>query len=173
MDELLDEENDPGSDSEEGDEADEDSNGELENFTCSTHSVNTRHPLDEDFYRNEYPEDEDASSGDERFGNDARRTYRYGDELDADRDGFDDEEEDDETPVSTADAPPSMRARQLDRMMRNLGLNKADLEVRQSGFGAYPSMSGRGRDSDDEAGDDDSDVDEEEEIRRWKLLHDD
>lgn len=59
--------------------------------------------------------------------------------------------------------------------MRNLGLNKADLEVRQSGSGAYPSMSGRGgRDTDDEAGDDDdSDVDDEEEIRRWKLLHDD
>ena len=133
---------------------------------------------DEDFYRNEYPEDEDASSGDERFGTDARRTYRYGDELDPDRDGFDEddvEEEDDDGLVASATAPPSMRARQLDKMMRNLGLNKADLEVRQPGFGAYPSMSGRAsRDSDDEAGeDDDSDMDEEEEIRRWKLLQDD
>jgi hypothetical protein len=34
LDELLDEENDPGSDSEEGDEADEDSNGELALSTC-------------------------------------------------------------------------------------------------------------------------------------------
>lgn len=137
--------------------------------------VNRINLSDEDFYRNEYPEDEDASSGDERFGTDARRTYRYGDELDPDRDGFDDDDEDEEDPVASATAPPSMRARQLDKMMRNLGLDKTDLEMRQSGFGAYPSMSGRAnRDSDDEAGDDDdSDIDEEEEIRRWKLLHDD
>ena len=35
LDELLDEENDPGSDSEEGDEADEDSNGECDSFHSS------------------------------------------------------------------------------------------------------------------------------------------
>ncbi|KAJ9116045.1 hypothetical protein QFC20_000715 [Naganishia adeliensis] len=152
LDELLDEDNDPGSDTEEGDEADEDSN-------------------DEDFYRNEYPEDEDASSGDERFGADARRAYRYGDELDADRDGFDEEEEEEEN-THDGNAPPSIRARQLDRMMRNLGLNKADLEVRQSSFGAYPSMTGGVRyDADNDA--DDDDEDEEEQIQKWKVLHDD
>lgn len=57
-------------------------------------------------------------------------------------------------------------------MMRNLGLNKADLEVRQSSFGAYPSMTGGVRyDADNDA--DDDDEDEEEQIQKWKVLHDD
>ncbi|KAJ9099757.1 hypothetical protein QFC21_003755 [Naganishia friedmannii] len=161
LDELLDEENDPGSDTEEGDEADEDSN-------------------DEDFYRNEYPEDEDASSGDERFPDDAHRNYRYGDELDPDRDGFDDGDADseDDTPTANAnDAPPSIRARQLDRMMRNLGLNRDDLSQRPI-TGGYPSSGGGLRDVRDGLGsgddaDEDEDFDEEEDIRQWKLLHDD
>lgn len=56
--------------------------------------------------------------------------------------------------------------------MRNLGLNKADLEVRQSSFGAYPSMTGGVRyDADNDA--DDDDEDEEEQIQKWKVLHDD
>lgn len=174
LDELLDEENDPGSDTEEGDEADEDSNGEYSPYRLvSQHSVNAHISADEDFYRNEYPEDEDASSGDERFGADARRAYRYGDELDPDRDGFDEEDEDEEEAPQNGNAPPSMRARQLDRMMRNLGLNKADLEVRQSGFGGYPSMTGRNDARDDADDGDDDEEDEEEQIQRWKLIHDD
>jgi hypothetical protein len=168
----LDEENDPGSDTEEGDEADEDSNGECRMIHVSW-MLQTRGSADEDFYRNEYPEDEDASSGDERFGADARRAYRYGDELDADRDGFDEDDEEEDETDQTANAPPSIRARQLDRMMRNLGLNKADLEVRQSGFGAYPSMTGGARyDAGDDA-DDDDEEDEEEQIQKWKMLQDD
>lgn len=135
---------------------------------------------DEDFYRNEYPEDEDASSGDERFPDDARRNYRYGDELDPDRDGFDDGDEDseDDTPVANSrDAPPSIRARQLDRMMRNLGLNRGDLSQRPM-TGGYPSSGGGIHDARDglasgDDADEDEDYDEEEDIRQWKLLHDD
>lgn len=57
-------------------------------------------------------------------------------------------------------------------MMRNLGLNKADLEVRQSSFGAYPSMTGGVRHDADNDADDDEDEDEEEQIQKWKLLND-
>lgn len=76
LDQFLDEENDPGSDSEEGDEADEDSNSES-------------------YYAADYPEDEDEASGDERWAHDrrARNGFVYGDELDDDRDGFDTDEE--------------------------------------------------------------------------------
>jgi hypothetical protein len=58
-------------------------------------------------------------------------------------------------------------------MMRNLGLNKADLEVRQSSLGAYPSMSGGDHYAADNDADDDDEEDEEAQIQRWKLLHDD
>lgn len=104
LDDFLDEENDPGSDTEEGDEADEDSNGEccffgrfivfflplyllIAPFTCCS--------TDEDFYRNDYPEDEDAASGDERWATDqrAKNGFIYGDEMDDDRDGFGTDEE--------------------------------------------------------------------------------
>jgi hypothetical protein len=37
-----------------------------------------------------------VETGDERFGTDARRTYRYGDELDPDRDGFDEDDVEEE-----------------------------------------------------------------------------
>jgi hypothetical protein len=69
-----------------------------------------------------------------------------------------------------------MRARQLDRMMRNLGLNRDDLSQRPI-TGGYPSAGGGLRDgrnglgSGDDA-DEDDDFDEEEDIRQWKLLHD-
>ncbi len=125
---------------------------------------------EEDFYRNDYPED-DASSG---GGDDLeepdretylqpvahRRVYKYGDDADSDRDGFASSDEEDVSP-SAADGGMSKAFQKAFGLGRHSGLDS-------------PRDGAQSGDEDDEMrGFHSDDAEEIGEVDEWQVIRDD